>query len=132
MTPMYESSSSGSSSPASPRAIHDSLPSSLPSHPAPPARDGAEAAASVIPEPSYPSGRRRPGQTLGPQQQDDDEDGEHRHRGEDASDPEFRRLLKKAEPQPADHRAAIRPHAAQRHRHEAVEVQDRLVAEEGE
>jgi len=65
-------------------------------------------------------------------QQDDDEQREHRDRGEDAADHEVRRLLEQAERETADDGAAVVAEAAERDRHEAVEVEDGLVAEVGE
>ena len=76
--------------------------------------------------------RRCAGQAFGPEQQDDDEDHEYRDRSEDAADKEVGRLLEEAQGQAADHGTAVGTHAAQGDRHEAVEIQDRLVAEEGQ
>ena len=97
----------------------------------PPARPYG-VAASVMPGPSHAPGRRCAGDALGPQQQHQDEDGEHRDRGEDAADQEVRSLLEQAERQarrsPRRGWSPCRPAPPAR----SLEVQDRLVAEVGE
>ena len=72
------------------------------------------------------------GKPLGAHQQDDDEHGEHRDRGEDAADQEVGGLLKQSEHQAGDDGAAVVAHAAERDRHEAVEGQQRRIGKEGE
>ena len=71
-------------------------------------------------------------QALRRREQDHDEQREHGDRGEDAADQEVRGLLEQAEREPADDRAAVVAEPAERDRHEAVEVQQRAVGEEGE
>ena len=69
---------------------------------------------------------------LRPEQQHDDEHGEHRNGREDAADEEVGGLLEQAEDQPRNDGAADVAHAAERDRNEAVEGQHRCVGEEGE
>jgi hypothetical protein len=63
-------------------------------------------------------------------QQHDDEQREHRDRREDAADQEIRGLLEQAERKPADDGAAVVAEAAERHRHEPVEIQQCAIGEE--
>src|SRR5262249_52899714 len=65
-------------------------------------------------------------------EQNHDEQGEYGDGREDPPDQEIRGLLKQAQRQPADDRTAIVAETAERYRHEAVEIEQRAVGEEGE
>src|SRR5215203_2033066 len=81
---------------------------------------------------SYAPLRRSAGKAIRERQQHEDEGGKHGNRGEDAADEKIRGLLEQAEDQASNDRAAIVAHAAEGHRHEAIECEQRGVGKERE